>query len=107
MTVKQDKKGFTLIEMMIVVAIIGILAAIVMANFGSAQNAAIDARLEAEAHECANELAICSVRNNGVTTGCTSDIVDKIGTITASAANGTCTATNPNDGFTFSTSPIF
>jgi prepilin-type N-terminal cleavage/methylation domain-containing protein len=45
----NNKKGFTLIELMIVIAIIGILAAIAIPNFISYRNKAYCARVESDA----------------------------------------------------------
>src|SRR5207247_1593602 len=45
---KMNRKGFTLIEMLVVIAIIGILAAMVLAALGPSRNKAKDARVVAD-----------------------------------------------------------
>jgi len=53
----NNSKGFTLIEMMIVIAIIGILAAIAIPNFISYRNKAYCSAAESDAHSIASGLA--------------------------------------------------
>ena len=54
---KNNQKGFTLIELMIVIAIIGILAAIAVPNFISYRNKAFCSAAESDAHALTAGLA--------------------------------------------------
>ena len=54
---RSNKEGFTLIELMIVIAIIGILAAIAIPNFISYRNKAYCSAAENDAHAVAAALA--------------------------------------------------
>ena len=54
---KTNNKGFTLIELMIVIAIIGILAAIAIPNFIAYRNKAFCSQAESDANNIAADIA--------------------------------------------------
>lgn len=54
---RSNKEGFTLIELMIVIAIIGILAAIAIPNFIAYRNKAFCTAAENDAHSVASAVA--------------------------------------------------
>jgi len=61
-----NSKGFSLIELMIVVVIIGILAAVAIPNYIAMQNRAKESSVKANAHSVQLVVEDYSVRNNGV-----------------------------------------
>jgi len=78
---RNTKKGFSLIELLIVVAIMGILSAIVLSSLGTARQKARDARRVMDAKDMTKLLVIESDTGNVAIAGCT----------TADALTSTCT----------------
>ncbi len=65
LTRKAIKKGFTLVEILIVVVILGILAAIVIPQFTSASESAKRSSVISQLHTIRSQLELAQIQHNG------------------------------------------
>jgi len=71
----HNRYGFTLVELMIVVVVIGILAALAIPNYQSMQDRAKESNVTSNAHTVQLSLEDYAVRNNGIYSTNAADIL--------------------------------
>jgi prepilin-type N-terminal cleavage/methylation domain-containing protein len=62
---RSDRRGFTVIELLIVIVIMGILAAIAMPQFGESKGQAVGASVKSDLRNAVTSLEAYSIRNAG------------------------------------------
>lgn len=70
----KKSRSFTLIEMMVVIAIIGILSAVVLVYLGAARNKARDARIQSDLSQIRSIAALINDDKDSYATLCGADI---------------------------------
>lgn len=95
------KKGFTLIELIVVIAILGILAAVLIPRFAGFQNKAHRTQIVTDAKQIATAIdSMIAESSTGDLTGKTSDNVLDLAGVTLKTADSLTLKTDLKGGFT-------
>jgi type II secretion system protein G len=83
----KTRKGFTLVEILIVVVILGILAAIVIPQFTNASTAAKESNLKSNLQTVRSQIELYKIHNNDTPPA---DATALVSALTTPDANGNC-----------------
>jgi type IV pilus assembly protein PilA len=100
----NNQKGFTLIELMIVIAIIGILAAIAIPNFIAYRNKSFCTQAESDANSVAAAISDYFAIPNHVNTPALGDLNQGAGMTLSGTNSATITGADPNLSITITVS---
>lgn len=108
-TGRKQVQGFTIVELLIVIVVIGILAAIVIVAFNGVSNSAREGKIKAELRDAKQAIQRLEIDTNGTVFGCATRTFGPEGSLQAAGTglvSAPTTAMPDNEGCTWSSGAV-